>query len=170
MRSAPRYADAIYVHAQSASLKTQHPILEFGAGDGVFVERFLRDSNSVDCVEPDLANQKRLRLLTRTVVSGIEELPNKQYDFIYSINVLEHLDKLEFYLKELHRVLSPDGMLFVFVPAFNILWTSLDTEVAHVQRFTRQTLVAELEAAGFKIESVRYFDLSASWQRFQLEF
>ena len=41
-----------------------------------------------DCVEPDHANQKRLRMLTQTVVSDIGELPSNQYDFIYAINVL----------------------------------------------------------------------------------
>ncbi len=39
-----------------------------------------------------------------------------------------------------------------------MLWTSLDDEVAHVQRFTRGSLRGVLEQAGFQVETLRYFD------------
>jgi SAM-dependent methyltransferase len=156
MRNAPRYAEVIYSYAKSVSGKG--PILDFGAGDGVFVEKFLRDGATVECVEPDASNQANLRALGSIVVPDIGTLRSEHYNFAYSINVLEHLHKLEHYLSELHRVLRPDGRLFVFVPAFNILWTSLDDEVNHVRRFTHKNLIGELSRAGFKIESVRYFD------------
>ena len=62
------------------------------------------------------------------------------------------------YLAELNRVLRPGGILFVFVPALDILWTSLDTEVGHVRRFTRPMLASALARAGFEVVSLRYFD------------
>ena len=46
----------------------------------------------------------------------------------------------------------------MFVPAFEMLWTSLDDEVGHVRRFTRASLTRFLAAAGFALESCRYFD------------
>jgi putative flippase GtrA/SAM-dependent methyltransferase len=158
MRSAPHYADAIYAYARFASPPVEGPILDFGAGDGFFAERFLRDGVDVECVEPDCANQAALRDRVRTVVADVGPLASDRYTFAYTINVLEHLHELDRYLAELYRVLRPGGCLFVFVPAFNILWTSLDDEVEHVQRFTRRTLTAKLTKAGFKIEWCRYFD------------
>ena len=158
MRSAPRYAEAIYLHIRSAYNEKAPAVLDFGAGDGVFVDKFLREGIEVDCVEPDLSNQTRLRAFAGAVVSDVGVLPSERYDLVYTINVLEHLKTLDRYLAELNRVLRPSGRLFVFVPAFNILWTSLDTEVGHIQRFTRRTLVAQLSAAGFEVKSVRYFD------------
>jgi 2-polyprenyl-3-methyl-5-hydroxy-6-metoxy-1,4-benzoquinol methylase len=134
------------------------PILDFGAGDGVFAERFLRDGVEVECVEPDCTNQAALRDRMRTVFSDVRQLASARYAFAYTINVLEHLHDLDHHLAELYRVLRPGGCLFVFVPAFNISWTSLDDEVGHVQRFTRRTLNATLTKAGFKIEASRYFD------------
>jgi len=140
MRSAPRYADEVYAQVRFACRSVAGPILDFGAGDGVFAEKFLRDGVVVDCVEPDAANQTSLRELGLTVVADIRAVTSDHYCVAYSINVLEHLHQPDWYLAELRRVLRPRGTLFVFVPAFDILWTSLDDEVGHVQRFTRQTL------------------------------
>jgi putative flippase GtrA/SAM-dependent methyltransferase len=158
MRSAPRYAGEVYAQVRSACRPVAGPILDFGAGDGVFAESFLRDGVAVDCVEPDAANQASLRELGLTVVADIRAVTSNRYCVAYSINVLEHLHQPDWYLAELHRVLRPGGTLFVFVPAFDILWTSLDDEVEHVQRFSRRTLAGVLAQAGFELESLRYFD------------
>jgi putative flippase GtrA/SAM-dependent methyltransferase len=158
MHSAPRYADAVYAHARAAYTSAEGPILDFGAGDGAFVRRFLRDGTAVDCVEPDAANQSTLRALVPLVAPDIGTLEADHYAFVYTINVLEHLHDLDHYLAELYRVLRKGGRLFVFVPAFHVLWTSLDDEVEHIQRFTRQSLTANLENARFVIEASRYFD------------
>ena len=53
MRSAPRYADEVYAQVRSACRSVAGPILDFGAGDLMLAERFLRDGIAVDCVEPD---------------------------------------------------------------------------------------------------------------------
>jgi SAM-dependent methyltransferase len=158
MRSAPRYTDVVYARTKAACLNRQRPILEFGAGDGAFVERFLQDGMMVECVEPDAYNQAVLRRLGVRVVDSLNEVAAAQFEFVYTINVLEHLAELDHYLAELHRVLCPNGRLFVFVPAFTILWTSLDDEVGHVQRFTLASLTDCLKRTGFKVEVSQYFD------------
>lgn len=156
MRSAPHYADVIY--AKLAPLAGKQPILDFGAGDGVFAEKFLQQGVLVECIEPDPANQAALRARALTVVSDVRALATERYSLIYTINVLEHLHDLDHDLAELYRVTRPGGRLFVFVPAFNIIRTSLDDEVGHVQRFTRKTLATFLSRAGFETETSRYFD------------
>lgn len=158
MRSAPRYADTIYAHTKAACVNPNRPILEFGAGDGAFVERFLRDGTTVECVELDPHNQSILREFGVRVVDSLNEIATAQYEFVYAINVLEHVAELDHQLAELNRVLRPDGHLFVFVPAFKILWTSLDDEVGHFQRFTLASLKDSLKRAGFKVNSAHYFD------------
>jgi SAM-dependent methyltransferase len=158
MRSASAYVNEIYSMAQAAAGRGSGVILEFGAGDGVFVERFLKDGRAVACVEPDAKSQAALRVLGVPVVADIRELPNEAYDCVYTINVLEHLARLDQELAEICRVLRPGGTLFAFVPAFQTLWTSLDDEVRHVRRFTRRTLTDTLRRSGLEIEASRYFD------------
>jgi SAM-dependent methyltransferase len=158
MRNAPCYADAVYRMMRSALPASSSRVLDFGAGDGMFAERLLRDGLMVDCVEPDPLNQQSLASLGLAPVADIAALGDHRYDFVYTINVLEHLHDLDRHVADLHRVLHSNGRLFVFVPAFEILWTSLDDEVDHVRRFTRASLTRALVGGGFAIEKCHYFD------------
>jgi SAM-dependent methyltransferase len=159
MRGATRYASAVHEAILDAAPKYGvGAILDFGAGDGVFVEKFDALGYAVDCVEPDASLARRLAPRANAVFSTISEVPAASYSFVYAVNVLEHIRDLDAVLKELFRALKPDGTLFVFVPAFEVLWTSLDDEVDHVRRFTRASLRTYLTRASFHCERSRYFD------------
>lgn len=158
MHHAVRYADTVFQVVQRAMPPASRKALDFGAGDGLFVERFRRLGVTVDCVEPDVNLRSHLKSTGVTVFSSIDKIGDASYDFIYTINVLEHIENIEHVCRELFRVARPDGRLFVFVPAFEILWTSLDDEVAHIQRFTRASLRKVLEQSGFVVEHTEYFD------------
>jgi hypothetical protein len=157
MRNAPRYTDVVYARTKAACVNCQRPILEFGAGDGAFVERFLRDGMMVECVEPDAYNQAALRRLGVRVVDSLNEVATAQFEFAYTINVLEHLAELDHCLAELHRV-CPNGRLFVFVPALTILWTSLDDEVGSCPTSYSCIPNGLPERIGFEVEVSQYFD------------
>lgn len=158
MRSAPKYANAVYAMAKAPLSKGEETIVEFGAGDGAFAQRFRDDGYSVVCVEPDQRNQQALRSQGLSVFADVAQLPEASFSYIYTINVLEHLEDIHGSLVAIGRVLRPGGTLFVFVPAFNLLWSSLDDEVGHVQRFTTRSLAEAIQKAGFAIQTTRYFD------------
>ena len=63
MRSAPRYADAVFRQICSVAPPAGSLLLDFGAGDGVFFEKFVVEGYRVDCVEPDIALQRSLSTL-----------------------------------------------------------------------------------------------------------
>jgi SAM-dependent methyltransferase len=156
MHKAVKYSDAVQTMIETAIPKGVSKLLEFGAGDGAFVKRFEAKGFTVDCVEIDAG--LRAGLGSRKVFATIQDVPNASYDFIYSVNVLEHVVDLATEMRGLRRVLKPGGTLFVFVPAFNALWTTLDDEVGHVQRFTKATLKIALLHGGFSPHRLHYFD------------
>jgi SAM-dependent methyltransferase len=158
MRSAVRYGEAVFQEVRRTAPQSGSAILDFGAGDGFFLEKFHSQGVAVAAVEPDPSLQVALRQLTGALWADIREVPKESFDFVYTVNVLEHISELEETCTQLSRVLKPNKTLFVFVPAHEILWTSLDDEVEHVRRFDRHSLRVALESAGFHIEHLKYFD------------
>ena len=57
-------------------------------------------------------------------------------DFVFSSNVMEHLEDDVEVLRQLHDKLRSGGHLALSVPAFPALWTSLDDRVGHFRRYT----------------------------------
>jgi SAM-dependent methyltransferase len=158
MRSAPTYADAIFNLVNRAREDCDAPFLELGAGQGLWCKKFLLKGEAVDCVEPDLLFQAYLRTLGLFVFNDISEVADESYGFIFSINVIEHIDDIDRCAEQLLRALKPGGRLFIFTPAFNCLWTSLDTEVGHVRRFSAKEIKTVFCRIGFEVERLHYFD------------
>lgn len=132
-------------------------VLDFGAGGGQFALPLAELGFDVTALEPDdlLRNSLRGRI---SAVSGAEELADGSFQCIYTLNVLEHIPDDVGALRQLRRKLTNGGTLLIYVPAFPLLYTSMDTKVGHVRRYTRRTLVATVHAAGFTVESCCYVD------------
>jgi SAM-dependent methyltransferase len=158
MRSAVRYGEAVFQELRRAAPEGGAAILDFEAGDGFFLEKFHSRGVAVDAVEPDPDLRAALRPLARTVWPDIRDAPKESFDFVYTVNVLEHISDLDETCAQLSRVLKRNKKVFVFVPAHEILWTSLDDEVEHVRRFDRHSLRVALERAGFHVEYLKHFD------------
>jgi len=71
---------------------------------------------------------------------------------VTALDVLEHLEDDGTAARELRRVLRPDGVLVVAVPADPALWSAHDDAVGHLRRYTEESLRALLTGAGFEIE------------------
>jgi len=93
-----------------------------------------------------------------TAASSTSGLANASFDYVYTLNVLEHIEDHEAALRQLHDKLKPGGRLLIYVPAFPILYSSMDARVGHIRRYTRRGLVAIVKAAGFDVATVAYVD------------
>lgn len=71
---------------------------------------------------------------------------------VIALDVLEHLKDDNRAARELRRVLRPDGVLVVAVPADPALWSAHDDAVGHLRRYTDENLRALLTGAGFEIQ------------------
>ena len=56
------------------------------------------------------------------------------------------------------KQLKHDGRAIIVVPSLPRLYGSVDSLSGHFRRFTRRELIAVANAAGFEVESIRYFN------------
>ncbi len=133
-------------------------VLDFGAGGGQFAAPLSAQGWDVTALEPDDALRNRLSSKGLKTAASTQQFPDGSIVYIYTLNVLEHIDDDVDALRQLHAKLAPHGKLLIYVPAFPVLYTSMDAKVGHVRRYTRATLLSAVTAAGFKVEQVSYVD------------
>jgi len=90
-----------------------------------------------------------------------EKLPfrNKSFDAVISLEVIEHLEKSEFFLQEINRILKKGGVLILSTPNFawfpyrlrHLLGKAPYLEGYHIRHFTYSSLTEKLKKAGFKL-------------------
>jgi SAM-dependent methyltransferase len=133
-------------------------LIDFGAGIGTFAQRLRAAGYRVKCVEPDPLQRQKLQEQGFDSFDSIASVPNDSASFIFSLNVFEHIQQDAIALREVRQKLKAEGVLLIYVPAFDYLWTSLDEKLCHYRRYTKTTLRRLVEQEGFAIEQVRYAD------------
>ena len=150
-------------------------VLEIGAGIGTFtsllldreliiatdvapnciawLNRKFNDLQNVEILKLDIA--QRLDFSAGSIGKG---LPSEGVDTVICLNVLEHILDDLFALRNIHRLLKQRGKLVLLVPAFPLLYGSLDRRDGHHRRYTKKVLKSKLIQAGFKIEKFHYFN------------
>jgi SAM-dependent methyltransferase len=132
--------------------------LDFGAGTGSLSVMARERGLEVACVEPDPDLRERLRGLGFEVYDDVASVPDQSQEFIYSLNVLEHIENDEGALAALLARLQPGGRCFLYVPALQVLYSSMDRKIGHYRRYHRDGLVRIARRAGFAIERAEYAD------------
>ena len=95
-------------------------------------------------------------VLIRDITAGIP-FPDASFDFVFCIEVLEHVPSTYNTMKEIHRVLRPGGKLLASVPnpyhAKEIIWNVLRVpdRQGHIYSWTRQTMTRLGSMAGFRL-------------------
>jgi SAM-dependent methyltransferase len=80
------------------------------------------------------------------------------FDVVTAFDVIEHVEQDVESLKRLGQQLSPDGRLFMTVPALPWLWSKHDETHHHFRRYTKASLDAALREAGLEPVRVSYFN------------
>ena len=117
-----------------------------------------RDGIHLYCLETDPQLFQRLQSSGYKVYSSLTQVPQHSLDYVYSLNVLEHVQDDLGVLRALHEKLKPDGRIFLFVPAFEVLFTSMDRKVGHFRRYRKELLASRLLEAGFTVTLALYVD------------
>jgi SAM-dependent methyltransferase len=145
-------------------------VMEAGAGIGTYssmawkagktVTALELSDNYFTLLEKRFAGQERITTLhgsiTDSAITG--PLETEGMDSIFSLNVLEHIPDDQQALRNFRSILRPGGKIVVLVPAHRWLYNSLDKELGHVRRYTKKELREKVEAAGFKIHKLYFWN------------
>ncbi len=158
-----RYNDWIW---QSIAPYVGNRVLEVGAGIGNMT-RVLYGRDLIVATDLELPYLHILRnRFARNPTIEVERidlnsddclaLKRHEFDTVVCLNVLEHIEDHEGALQRLYEVLMPGGRLALFVPADQKLFGTMDTQVGHFRRYSREELQRLMEAAGFVTEKMTY--------------
>ena len=142
---------------------TDPRILDAGCGTGANLKTLAAygRAEGVDISE-QAVEFCRERGLDSVKLGAVEDLPypDSSFDLVTALDVIEHLDDDVAGLREIRRVLSRDGRVLLFVPAFMFLWGVQDDVSNHRRRYTLSSLVKAVEDSGFSVEWASYANIS----------
>jgi ubiquinone/menaquinone biosynthesis C-methylase UbiE len=138
-------------------------LLDIGCGTGANLAALAGASEpfGID-FEPEAVRFCRTRGLDDTVAASALQLPfqAESFDVVISCDVLCHssIPDKSIALQEMRRVLSPGGLVFLNLPAYQWLLSSHDQAYQQDQRFTRPALAKLLSANGFDLVAATYWN------------
>jgi SAM-dependent methyltransferase len=130
-------------------------VVDFGAGIGTFAQKLAKTGRMVHCIERQF---DRILELGLPACRDITEFEDGSIDFLYTLNVLEHIENDLEVLGVFHKKIKPGGRILIYVPAFKALYSSMDKKVGHVRRYTRSMLAERVTLAGFLVTRNEYVD------------
>lgn len=149
------YKDAV-AHFPSDDLSLR--VCDFGAGVGSLSE-ILRRHYGIRPICVELDPKQRVILKSRDFASYAQiEDYGKKFCYVFTSNVLEHIEDDNETLMRISQALEPKGRIAIYVPALPFLFSDLDKSVGHYRRYKRSELIAKVEKAGFKVDSCKYKD------------
>ena len=140
---------------------TKGKILDIGAGTGDFLSVAKNEGWQTLGVEP---SEKAKAIAINKGVTFVEqttELANNSFDVISMWHVLEHVPDLDKQIKELKRLLKPNGTLIVAVPNFKSFdakhygkfWAAYDVPI-HFWHFSKIAIQLLFEKEEMKLMQV----------------
>jgi len=160
-------------HLVRALVLQAHPdragrLLEIGCSGGPMIQQLHADGyphvTGID-ISADGIAICRQRGLTNTHVMDAQKLSfaDESFDVITASDVLEHLADAPRAVREWCRVLKPEGVLIVFVPAFQFHWSEHDEINKHFKRYRRPELRQLLSDNGFQLARTSYWNFLLFW-------
>jgi len=137
---------------------SKNRVLDFGAGIGTLsnIWKKLEGTSSITCLEPD---ERQVKIILERGLSGFTSISeDSEFDYIFTSNVLEHIDDDRAAIKFLFNQLSADGKIGIFVPANKYIYSHIDKKLEHFRRYGKRELVKKVAESGFKIDSCVFVD------------
>jgi len=144
-------------------------ILDLGCGSGNFIKVLNRKNKSVEGVEisQELVKLGQKNGLKIKIADLHQTFPyrNNIFDTITAGEIIEHIHDTDFFLKEIKRILKPNGFLIISTPNIATLGrrlmllfginpmidTCLENSAGHIRYFTKKSLENILNKHNFEV-------------------
>jgi len=149
-------------------------VIEAGAGIGTFSDFLLSSPKVKNLIAIEPAANTYPELEKKFAGNpGVETLRGYLSDHyrtlkanaVVAVNVLEHVEDHEAFLREAKDAIVPGGSLLLFVPAIPAIYGTLDKAFEHYRRYTRHTLRDVIKSAGWQPKRISYMNFPgiAAW-------
>ncbi len=136
-------------------------IFDVGGGNGVVAKGLIDSGFDVVLVEPGREGvQNALKRGVENIICGTTDnagITNESLPAIGVFDVVEHIEDDLSFLKHFNDLLQKDGMLYIAVPAYKILWSMADVKAGHYRRYTLRSIRKLVAEAGFSVQYGTYF-------------
>ena len=145
--------------------KPGNVLLDCGAGTG----RFAADMAALCRVLVLDDHEESLQILRErfqadqviALTGGEVPLPDASVNMITALDVLEHVEHASAVVRGFHRLLKPDGIALVTVPASMALWSDWDVSLHHFRRYSRPELKGIFPDDQWEILYLNYTNILA---------
>lgn len=144
-------------------LRSDSRVSDIGTGTGSGL-RMLRDVGfthvkGVDASDDAIRHcaEKGLGPVERGSICAIP-FPDASQDLVLATDVIEHVDDDELAVREISRVLAPQGIVLLTVPTFQSLWGLQDKRAHHKRRYRLRRVLELIEMAGLTPLRAYYFN------------
>lgn len=133
-------------------------IADIGSGDLYFAKKAIeitgKKGYACDVHYPEDPAQEEKKLHK---VKCIEDIPAGEVDLVFLLDVLEHVENEEEFLRQVLAILQNGGTIVVTVPAFQCLFGDHDVFLKHYRRYNKKSLTQILLNSGLVIQKMHYF-------------
>ena len=133
-------------------------LLDIGAGTGEFLN--VAKENGWKCVGVEPSEKAKAIAITKGVFFSdtTQQLEDHSFDIITMWHVLEHVPNIENQIKELKRLLKPNGTIVIAVPNFNsydakqygVFWAAYDVP-RHLWHFSKTAIKLLFQKQGLEL-------------------
>lgn len=139
-------------------------LVDIGCGTGKFLEEIKNFKTWDDLLGVDGSNdalnftkKRNIALVKKADFEKKLPILDESFDVVTSLDVVEHIENDQNLINEFFRILKPQGITIITVPAHQWLWTYWDDMLGHKRRHTKKSVEVLFTNAGFKIEKISYF-------------
>ena len=128
---------------------------DIGGGNGFVAKRLQDEGVKTVLVEPGKsgalnAKKRGINLVLCSTLTDAQFKP-ETVDSVGLFDVVEHIEDDLSFLKNINEYLKVDGVVYITVPAYKLLWSNEDVDAGHYRRYTLKKLNRLLEDCGFSI-------------------